>query len=167
MIKKKIEFEKKMVILKISRFSKYIQRAIKKDLLKIRKPDFYTVTLSNSIPVTILKLKVKEAAVSILPKDIHFNSLINSNGKALAEIYAIASRRLKNEIKVRLNIEKLLTIIISIQIKDVTVRNLIANYSHIYKTFFGKTILENRKEKKDSIIINSMRTGVSAKAVSL
>jgi hypothetical protein len=42
-----------------------------------------------------------------------------------------------------------------------------ANYPHVYKTFFGKAIPKNRKEKKDSAAINSMRTGVSAKAASL
>jgi hypothetical protein len=35
----------------------------------------------------------------------------------------------------------------------------------VYRTFFGKAIPENRKEKKDSTIINSIRTGVSAKTV--
>jgi hypothetical protein len=42
-----------------------------------------------------------------------------------------------------------------------------ANYSHVYKTFFGKTIPKNRKEKKDSITINSIRTGVSVKTAFL
>jgi hypothetical protein len=41
-----------------------------------------------------------------------------------------------------------------------------ANYPYVYKTFFGKTISKNRKKKKNSVIINSMRTGVSAKAAS-
>jgi hypothetical protein len=54
----------------------------------------------------------------------------------------------------------------STQIKGVTVKNLIANYSYVYKTFFGKAIPENRKEKKDSIIVNLIRTGVSVKAAS-
>ena len=49
--------------------------------------------------------------------------------------------------------------------KGVTVRNLIANYSHIYKTFFGKATPKNRKEKKNSIAINSIRTNVNAKTV--
>jgi hypothetical protein len=39
-----------------------------------------------------------------------------------------------------------------------------ANYSYMYKTFFGRAIPENRKEKKDSITVNSMRTGVSVRA---
>jgi hypothetical protein len=39
-----------------------------------------------------------------------------------------------------------------------------ANYLYMYRTFFGKAIPENRKKKKDSIIINSMRTDVSVKA---
>jgi hypothetical protein len=34
----------------------------------------------------------------------------------------------------------------------------------MYKTFFGKAIPENRKKKKDSVTVNSMRTGVSVKA---
>jgi hypothetical protein len=38
-----------------------------------------------------------------------------------------------------------------------------ANYPYIYKIFFGKVIPENRKKKKNSAAINSMRTGVSAK----
>jgi hypothetical protein len=37
------------------------------------------------------------------------------------------------------------------------------NYPHIYKIFFGRAIPENRKEKKDSAVINSIRTGVNAK----
>jgi hypothetical protein len=40
-----------------------------------------------------------------------------------------------------------------------------ANYFYVYRTFFGKAIPENRKEKKDSIIMNLIRTGVSAKIV--
>jgi hypothetical protein len=87
---------------------------VKEDLLKARKPDFHTATLPNSIPVTILRPEVKEAAASILPKGIYFNSFINSNGRASAEAYAVASRRLKDEVKARLNIKKLLTIIMSI-----------------------------------------------------
>ena len=47
--------------------------------------------------------------------------------------------------------------------KGVTVRNLIVNCPHVYKTFFGKAISENRKEKKDSAAINLIRTGVNAK----
>jgi hypothetical protein len=50
-------------------------------------------------------------------------------------------------------------------VKGVTVKDLIANYSHVYKTFFRKTTSENRKEKKDSIIINTIRISVNAKAV--
>jgi hypothetical protein len=109
-----MKFKKKIAISKISRFNKYIQRAVEKDLLKIRKPDSHIVTLPNFTPVTILKLKVKKAVVSILPKDIHFNLFINSNGRALVKAYIIISRRFKNEIKARLNIKKLLTIIMSI-----------------------------------------------------
>jgi hypothetical protein len=37
------------------------------------------------------------------------------------------------------------------------------NCPHVYKTFFGKAISENRKKKKDSITVNSIRTGVSVK----
>jgi hypothetical protein len=33
----------------------------------------------------------------------------------------------------------------------------------MYKIFFKKAIPKNRKEKKDSAIMNSMRTGVNAK----
>jgi hypothetical protein len=50
-------------------------------------------------------------------------------------------------------------------VKSVTVGDLITNYPHVYKTFFGKTILENRKKKKNSITVNLIRTGVSVKAV--
>jgi hypothetical protein len=82
--------------------------------LKIRKPDFYIVTLPNSIPVIILKLKIKKTVASILPKGIHFNLFINSNKRALIEVYAIVSRKFKDEVKAGLNIKKLLTIIISI-----------------------------------------------------
>jgi hypothetical protein len=39
-----------------------------------------------------------------------------------------------------------------------------ANYPYIYRTFFGKTTPKNRKKKKNSITINSIRTGVNAKA---
>jgi hypothetical protein len=49
--------------------------------------------------------------------------------------------------------------------EGVTVKNLMANYSYIYKIFFGKAIPENRKKKKNSAIINSIRTGVNAKIV--
>ena len=81
--------------------------------MKARKPDFYTAILPNSTPVTILKLKTKEAAVSILSKGIYFSLFTNSNEIILVKVYAIAPRRLKNEIKAGLNIEKLLTIIIN------------------------------------------------------
>jgi hypothetical protein len=40
-----------------------------------------------------------------------------------------------------------------------------ANYLYIYRIFFGKTISENRKKKKNSIIINTIRTSVNAKTV--
>ena len=113
-IKKKIKFKKRITTSKIPRFSEYIQRAVEKDLLKARKPDFYTVTFPNFIPVIILKLEAKKAAVSILPKDIHFNLFTNSNGKALIKVYTIAPRRFKDEVKAGLNTKKLLTIIISI-----------------------------------------------------
>jgi hypothetical protein len=46
-------------------------------------------------------------------------------------------------------------------VKGVIVRDLITNYPHIYKTFFGRAIPENRKKKKDSAIVN--KTSVSAK----
>jgi hypothetical protein len=49
----------------------------------------------------------------MLPKDIHFNLFINSNKRALIKAYIIISRRFKNEVKARLNTEKLLTIIIN------------------------------------------------------
>jgi hypothetical protein len=42
-----------------------------------------------------------------------------------------------------------------------------ANYSHVYRIFFGKTISENRKEKKDSAAINTIRSSVNAKTVFL
>jgi hypothetical protein len=49
--------------------------------------------------------------------------------------------------------------------EGVTVRNLIANYSYIYRIFFGRATPKNRKKKKNSAIINSMRTGVNVKIV--
>ena len=49
--------------------------------------------------------------------------------------------------------------------KGVIVKDLIVNYSHMYKTFFGRAIPENRKEKKDSVTIN--RTSVSVRAAFL
>jgi hypothetical protein len=81
--------------------------------LEARKPDFYIAIFPNFTPVTILRLKIKKAAVSILSKDIYSNLFINNNGKVPAEVYTITPRRLKDEIKARLNIKKLLTIIIS------------------------------------------------------
>jgi hypothetical protein len=51
-------------------------------------------------------------------------------------------------------------------VKGVTVKDLMANYSHVYRTFFEKAISENRKKKKDSITVNSIRTGVNVKIVS-
>jgi hypothetical protein len=53
----------------------------------------------------------------------------------------------------------------SIQVEDVIVRDLMANYSYVYRTFFGKAISENRKKKKNLIIINSIRTGVNVRIV--
>jgi hypothetical protein len=50
----------------------------------------------------------------MLSKDIHSNLLINGNRRVLVEIYVIASRRFKDEIKTKINFEKLLRIIISI-----------------------------------------------------
>jgi hypothetical protein len=50
-------------------------------------------------------------------------------------------------------------------VEGITVRDLITNCPHVYKIFFERAIPENRKEKKDSVIINSIRTGVSAKIV--
>jgi hypothetical protein len=78
-----------MAVPKISRFNKYIQRAVEKDLLKIRKPDFHTATFPNSIPVIILKLKIKKVAASILPKSIYSNLFINNNRKAPVEAYIV------------------------------------------------------------------------------
>jgi hypothetical protein len=49
--------------------------------------------------------------------------------------------------------------------KGVTVKDLMINYPHIYKIFFGKAISKNRKKKKNSIIINIMRTSVNAKII--
>jgi hypothetical protein len=49
-------------------------------------------------------------------------------------------------------------------VEGVTVGDLITNYPHVYRIFFGKATPENRKEKKDSVAVNLMRTGVSVKA---
>jgi hypothetical protein len=113
MMKKKKKFKKKMAVPKTPRFNKYIQRAVEKNLLKARKPNSYTATFPNSIPVTILRLKTKKTVALILSKGIYFNLPTNSNKRALAEVYAITSRKLKNKIKAKLNIKKLLTIIMS------------------------------------------------------
>jgi hypothetical protein len=51
--------------------------------------------------------------------------------------------------------------------EGVTVGDLIVNYLYVYKTFFGRAIPENRKEKKDSIIMNTVRASVNARAVFL
>jgi hypothetical protein len=37
------------------------------------------------------------------------------------------------------------------------------NYPYVYRTFFGRAIPKNRKEKKDSVTVNSMRKSVNAK----
>jgi hypothetical protein len=166
MIKKKVKFEKGMAAPKIPRFNKYIQRAIEENLLKARKPNSYIVIFLNSISVTVLRLKIKKAAALILPKGIHSSLSINSNRRVLVKVYTVTSRRLKDEIKAGLNIKKLLTIIISTQIESVTVGDLMANCPYMYKTFFERATPENRKKKKDSAIMNSMRTGVSVRAVS-
>jgi hypothetical protein len=42
-----------------------------------------------------------------------------------------------------------------------------ANYPYIYKTFFGRATSKNRKEKKNSIAVNTIRTSVNARAASL
>jgi hypothetical protein len=49
-----------------------------------------------------------------MSKVIHSNLFTGGNEKVLIKIYIIASRRLKNKIKVKINIKKLLTIIINI-----------------------------------------------------
>jgi hypothetical protein len=49
-------------------------------------------------------------------------------------------------------------------VEGITVKNLIINYPYVYKTFFGKAISENRK--KDSAFVNSIKTGINAKAAS-
>jgi hypothetical protein len=46
-------------------------------------------------------------------------------------------------------------------VEGVTVKDLMANYPYMYKTFFGKAISENRKKKKDSATVN--RTNVNVK----
>jgi hypothetical protein len=150
-MKKKVEFEKGMAAPKTPRFGEYIQRAVEEESLEARKPDSHTATLPNSTPVTVLRPEAREAAASI--------------GKAPAEAYAVAPRRLKDEVKAGLNTEKLLTIIMSTQVEGVTVGDLMANCPHVYRTFFGRATPENRKEKKDSAAVN--RTSVSARAASL
>jgi hypothetical protein len=45
--------------------------------------------------------------------------------------------------------------------KGVIIKDLIINYSHVYKIFFGEAIPENRKRKKNSIVIN--RTSVNVR----
>jgi hypothetical protein len=113
MIKKKIKFKKEIATPKTPRFNKYIQRAVEKNSLKIRKPDSHTITLSNFTPVTILKLKAKETAAFTMPKIIYSSLLTGGNKRILTKTYIITPRRLKNKIKAKINIEKLLKIIIS------------------------------------------------------
>jgi hypothetical protein len=48
-------------------------------------------------------------------------------------------------------------------VKGVTVKDLITNCFHVYRTFFGRAIPENRKKKKDSVTINLIRTGVNVR----
>jgi hypothetical protein len=50
-------------------------------------------------------------------------------------------------------------------VESVIIKDLITNYPYVYRTFFGKAIPENQKKKKDSAVINSIRTGVSVKTV--
>jgi hypothetical protein len=99
-----------------------------------------------------------------MPKIIHSSLLTNSNGKALTKIYVVAPRRFKDKVKAEINIEKLLRIIMSIQVKGVTVGNLMANYFYVYRTFFERAISKNRRKKKDSIVVNTIRTSVNARA---
>jgi hypothetical protein len=73
-----------------------------------------------------------------MSKVIYSSSPTSDNEKALTEIYAVSPRRLKEEVKIRINIEKLFRIIMSTEVKSVTVRDLMANCSYVYKTFFGK-----------------------------
>ena len=113
MMKKKVKFKKEIAAPKISRFNKYIQRAVEEDLLKARKPDLYTATIPDSIPVTVLRPEAKEAVAFIIPKVIYFSSLISGNERISAEIYTVTPRRLKEEVKVGINIKKLLRIIMS------------------------------------------------------
>jgi hypothetical protein len=51
-------------------------------------------------------------------------------------------------------------------VKGVIIRDLMANYFYVYRIFFGRAIPKNRKKKKDSAVVNLMRTGVSARIVS-
>jgi hypothetical protein len=81
--------------------------------LEIRKPDFYTVILPNSTPVTVLRPEAKKAAAFKMPKVVHSDLLIDNNGRAPAEAYAVTSRKLKDKVKNGINIEKLLIIIMS------------------------------------------------------
>ena len=48
----------------------------------------------------------------------------------------------------------------SIRVEGVTVRDLMANYSYIYKIFFGRAASETRK-KKILITVNTIRTSVN------
>jgi hypothetical protein len=100
-----------------------------------------------------------------MSKVIYSSLFTGNNEKAPVKTYIITSRKLKNKIKAGINFEKLLKIIMNTQMKGVTVKNLMANCPHIYKTFFGRATSENRKKKKDSIIVNTMRTSVNVKIV--
>jgi hypothetical protein len=130
-------------------------------------PNPYTATILNSTPIIILRLEAREAAASIILKVIHSSSPTSDNEKTLTETYIISSRRLKKKVKTEINTEKLLKIIISTGVKNVTVKDLIANYLHIYKTFFGRQTSKTRGKKKDSITVNTMRTSVNVIAASL
>jgi hypothetical protein len=61
-----------------------------------------------------LRLEAKEIAIFTMPKVIYSSLPISGNGRALAEIYVIAPRRFKDEVKAGINTEKLLRIIMSI-----------------------------------------------------
>jgi hypothetical protein len=100
--------------------------------------NLYIAIISNFTPVTILKSKAKEAAAFIISKVIYSSLSTSNNGKAPIEIYIISPRRLKEEVKIKINIEKLFKIIINTRVKGVIVKNLIANCLYMYRTFFGK-----------------------------
>jgi hypothetical protein len=121
--------------------------------------------MPNFTLITVLRSEAKKIVVSIIPKAIYSSSSTSDNRKTLTETYTVSPRKLKKEVKTKINIKKLFKIIMSTGVKGVIVRDLMANYFYIYKIFFERQVSETRKKKKDSAAVNTMRTSVNVIAV--